>query len=92
MFISSALTYDAEKIFGIELDNRSNSMNQHTKLFFGTGSQEEAGFHSSLQHLQSVLSSFYPNTTYKSEVYKNTEHVGVRVKALENGLPYLITP
>lgn len=91
LLISSTLTYDSEVIFGLEIANRNQSSNQISTLYFGTGSQEEHGFHTSLQHLLKVLNSHYPKVINKSEIFRNTEHVGVRKKALQNGLHYLIT-
>lgn len=90
LLISSSYTYDSERIFGIELEERQNITNQNAKIYFGTGSQEELGFHSTLQHFNQILNSYYPNVKYKSETFRNTEHTEARVKALQNGLPYLI--
>lgn len=90
LLISSSYTYDSEKIFGIELEERQNIKHQSAKIYFGTGTQEELGFHSTLQHFHKILDTHYPNVKYKSETYRNTEHTDARAKALQNGLPYLI--
>ncbi len=90
LLISSAYMTDAQSVFGIEQDERSSARFQQTRMYFATGSLEEGGFHATVQHFNQILSDHYPNVTYKSEVVRNAGHTGVRIKALRDGLAYLL--
>lgn len=92
LFISSSYMTDAQSVFGIELEERSVASRQRAKMYFATGSLEENGFHSTVQHFTQILSQHYTRVTYKNESINNVNHTGVRVKALEQGLPYLLKP
>jgi predicted alpha/beta superfamily hydrolase len=92
LLISGSYMTDAQSIFSIEREERSSASAQQARIYFGTGSLEEGGFHATVQHFTHILSEHYAGVSYKSEVFNNADHTGVRVKALEGGLPYLLEP
>lgn len=90
LLISSSYMTDSQSIFGVEQTERSAIRFQSARIFFATGALEEGGFHSSLQHFSQVLTRYYPNVLYRSEVIRNAGHTGVLQPALQQGLSYLL--
>lgn len=89
LLISSSYMTDEQAIFGIELEEREQASTQNAVLYLATGSVEEYGFHATAQHFTKIVSGNYPYVQMKNETFKNSDHDGVRAKALEKGLSYL---
>ncbi len=90
LLISSSYMTDAQSIFGIEKNERAMASQQEARIYFATGSLEEGGFHSTVQHFSKILSEYYPHVSFKNDIISNAGHTGVRGKAIENGLSYLL--